>query len=459
MELANRSIRILATPPPSWQVNVRQVTSAAHGHLLTNIGCWSADSLWVHYDVRSDLAGTRFDGTRIERVRITDGCIESIYESRHGACCGVVTCSPSDPRVVFIEGPEHPTKDFAYSAWNRCGVLIDPSRSRKSILDARCLAEPLVEGALRGGSHVHTFDPRGEWIAFTYEDFLLASSEGRDGFQKNQRNVGVSVPGRAVHVHAGHPRNHSGSRFSVLVTRTWDYPEPGSDQLQRAYEDAWIGTAGYYHPDGTPQVRAVAFLGDLCRSDGTCFTELFVVDLPEDLTVAGENGPLAGTMHTRPNPPRGVFQRRLTFTADRAYPGVQGPRHWPRSSPDGTKIATLMRDAAGTVQIWIVSPNGGETVQLTWNEEAIQSAFSFSPDGKWIAHIAGGSVCVTEVATGMTTRLTSPPLCRGEPAIGFPRPEACVFSPSGERIAYMMTVGEAGSYYNQIFVIEVQLPG
>src|SRR5688572_25857635 len=56
-----------AAVPMSEPVGERRLTSAAHGHILTNVGAWSPDGRWVVYDVRSDPAGAAFDGTRIER--------------------------------------------------------------------------------------------------------------------------------------------------------------------------------------------------------------------------------------------------------------------------------------------------------------------------------------------------------------------------------------------------------
>src|SRR4051794_11101269 len=46
----------------------RQLTTAPHGHILTNTNVWSADGKWIAYDVRSDVEGSAFDGDRIERV-------------------------------------------------------------------------------------------------------------------------------------------------------------------------------------------------------------------------------------------------------------------------------------------------------------------------------------------------------------------------------------------------------
>lgn len=70
-----------------------------------------------------------------------------------------------------------------------------------------------------------------------------------------------------------------------------------------------------------------------------------------------------------PAPPAGVRQRRLTFTAERRFPGLAtSPRHWLRTSPDGSAIACLMKDDEGVVQLWLVSPNSGEPRQLTFTE-------------------------------------------------------------------------------------------
>ncbi len=61
------------------------------------------------------------------------------------------------------------------------------------------------------------------------------------------------------------------------------------------------------------------------------------------LKAAGD-APLSGTV-TLPAPPRGVVQRRLTFTHHRAYPGlVNVPRHWVRCRTAGYANRVLMRD-------------------------------------------------------------------------------------------------------------------
>jgi WD40 repeat protein len=430
----------------------RQITRGAGGRIVTNIGAWSPDSRWIVYDTRSDAAGERFDGSTIELVNVESGEIKTVYRSANGAHCGVATFHPREWKVVFILGPENPTADWQYSAFHRQGVIVETENPGRTVnLDARDLLPPFTPGALRGGSHVHVWDARGDWVSFTYEDHLMAQfSTASPTNDINLRNIGVSVPGQPVSVKRNHPRNHDGQYFSVLVARTTANPKPGSDEIKRAFEEGWVGNDGYLRADGTQQKRALAFQGHVVIAQEETVSEIFIVDLPEDLTVSGD-GPLAGTETRLPFPPMGVIQRRLTFTAERRFPGVQGPRHWLRSSPDGSRIAFLMKDDDGVVQLCTVSPNGGQPVRVTKNPWPIASTFTWSPDGRHITHLMDNSVCLTEVATGGTVRLTER-FADSES----PRPEACVFSPDGRKVAYARRVTSDGGTFNQIFVVAVE---
>jgi hypothetical protein len=412
------------------------------------------------YDVRSDPAGSAFDGTRIERIHAASGRVEVLHESRNGACCGVATYHPTSDEVVFILGPERPTPDWQYSACHRQGAIVDANRPGQiRNLDARNIVPPFTPGALRGGSHVHVFSADGKFVSFTYEDHVLSIADpwrspsgvrGSDweGTDLNQRNVGVSLVGRSVHVPTTHPRNHDGTAYSVLVTKTVNSPRRGSDEITKAYEDAWIGTNGYLRADGSRQMHALAFLGDVLSDQESAVTELFLVDLPADIANSSEE-PLAGTESRRPAPPLGTSQRRLTFTTDRQHPGIQGPRHWPRSSADGSRIGFLMRDDAGHTQLYVISPSGTELRRITRYPFDVASAFSWHLDGKHVAHLADGSVWIVNTDTGESHRLTAPVANSL-----LPRPEACVFSPEGSRIAYVQPVVRDGATWNQIFVVE-----
>jgi Tol biopolymer transport system component len=98
-----------------------------------------------------------------------------------------------------------------------------------------------------------------------------------------------------------------------------------------------------------------------------------------------------------------------------------------------------------------VAPAGGEPRQITRNPKGVASAFSWSPDGRWIAHVMDGSVCVTDVARGATSRLT----LRADDESA-PLALACVFSPDGRRIAYQRKVRGAGGVLPQIFVVDAE---
>jgi hypothetical protein len=425
----------------------RQITSKRCGHILTNTGVWSPDSDWIVYDTRPDPEGAVFEGKTIEMVNVRSGEVRTLYESRNGAFCAAATFEPSGKRVVFMLGPEHPSTDWTYCAWHRQGVLVDvnvPGKAQN--LDARDLTPPFTPGALRGGTHLHVWAPAGDWVAFTYEDHLLAQfTNAHPGDDINQRNIGISVPGKPLRVSKDHARNHDGDYFSVLVTRTVAESKPGSDQIVRACEEGWIGTNGYVRADESRQRRALAFQGTVVLQNGKTNVEVFVVDLPEDLTVAGE-GPLAGTGTRRPFPPKGAVQRRLTSTGAKKFPGIQGPRHWLRSSPDGSQIAFLARDDDGVVQLWTISPNRREPRQASRNQWSVASAFTWSPDGRQITHVMDRSVCVTDMREGQTRRLTE----RTEAEIA-PRPEACVFSPDGSKVAFVRRIDGC----NQVCVVEM----
>ncbi len=436
------SVTLAGSVLPDANATERQLTRSAQNHLLTNTRVWSPDGNWIAYDVRSDAAGDLFDGDRIEAVNVNSGEVRVLYQSKNGAHCGVVTWHPREMKVAFILGPENPTPDWQYGASHRQGVIVDFEKPGVlENLDARNLTPPFTPGALRGGSHVHIWDAAGDWLSFTYNDALVESSV---------RDVAVAVPAPALQVPKTHPRNHDGNYFCTVVSRTTENPKPGSDEISRACEEGWIGTNGYIRNDSSHQKRALAFQGTVLTKEEKAVPEVFIADLPEDLNALG-NDLIAGNREHRPVPPKGVGQRRLTFTTERNFPGLQGPRHWLRSSPDGSRIAFLMKDDSGVAQIWTISPSGGEPKQLTHNLHAIASAFTWSPDGKQIAHVMDNCVCVTDTESGKTFRLTA----RSDDS-NAPRSEACVFSPDGKQIAFIRRVAQDGKTFNQIFIADIK---
>jgi hypothetical protein len=421
------------------RIRSTQLTTTAHGHTIANRGCWSADGLSILYDARDDE--TRFDGTVIERVMVDSGKIERLYESAHGAHCGVPTCSPVDDRFVFIHGDEHPDQDWSYCAWHRRGAVGRLSQpGAAETLDARDIVPPFTAGALRGGTHLHTFNADATAVLSTYEDHVLATSID-PAAQANRRGLAVSLLHRPVTVPKTDIRNHNGIAFTVCIAALTDRPRPGSDDILMATGEAWLGGSNY-----------VAFQGTVLDSSGKSLTELFLLEMPADLRLFGEQV-LAGTPTTRPGVPAGATQRRLTYTSDRVFPGLAGPRHWAVSSPDGQRIGFYMRDENGQVQFWTVSPAGGDPVKITSLDVEPTSPFTWHPDGSRVALITGGSVMLIHINDGRAERLT-PPV---SPGIGYlamaPTHHACVFSPDGSAIAFMQPINTAGHRFNQIHVV------
>lgn len=428
----------------------KQITHDENGHILTNLNVFSPDNEWIVYDQRSDRDGAQFDSPAIKRVNVRNGRIETLYQSRNGAYVGVVTYNPKKDSVVFIHGPESPTADWSYAGHHREGSIVDiakPGVARN--LDARDITAPFTPGALRGGSHVHIYAPDGEWLSFTYQDHVMNVLGRAPGHDLDQRNVGISVPIRSVTVNNDHKRNRDGTTFTVLATRTVNAPKPGSDEVNRAYEEGWVGNQGYVKPDGTRQRRAIGFLGDTLDNVGKKLTEVFIADIPEDITQSDAGASIEGTATQLPAPPKGVTQRRLTFTGDRKNPGIQGPRFWVRSNAAGDSLAFLMKDDASAIQVFTVSPNGGPIRQVTRNVFSVDSTFSWSPDGKRIAYTGDDSVFVTDVASGITSRVA--PKDPGRPVLQL----AAAFSHDGKLIAYQRVVKAGASAWNQIFVTEL----
>ncbi|WP_221622271.1 DUF3748 domain-containing protein [Larkinella rosea] len=438
-------------PKPHLKMNFteHQLTFDTKGHTIHNNQAFSPSDEWLVYDTRNQDGGIG-STEAIEMVSLQTGEIRSLYKTEHqtefGPGVGAATFSPVKNRVLFIHGIRNANQQKPYDFDRRTGVAIDTDQPGKAIfLDARDVTPPFTPGALRGGTHAHYWSADGQWISFTYNDYPINQLSKTNPAVKDLRVVGVMAPLGKVNVaDDGSLENNSGELFSVVVTKATENPKPGSDEIDKAFDEGWIGSDGYVKPDGTRQKRAIAFQGNVRNKAGKTVTEIFVADLPDDLTQAADNQPLEGTEATRPNPPKGVTQRRITFTEH----GAEGPRHWLRTPPDGSVIGFLAKDAAGTIQLFGVSPNGGAIRQLTQQPFSIQTTFNFSPDGRWVAYAADNSVFVTEVATGEFKRLTPRSSDDAKPRNGI------VWSNKGNMIGYNRYVTTEKGRFLQLFVLK-----
>ena len=325
-------------------------------------------------------------------------------------------------------------------------------QARRSVfLDARDVTAPFTPGALRGGTHRHEWSADGKWIGFTYNDALMAEMEERTGERVNLRTVGVATAFRPVTVDRDDEgENNDGVWFSALVVKVVPHPTRGSDEISRAFSDSWVGTRGYRKTDGTWQ-RARAFLGNVRDSKGKELTEVFVVDIPERIDIAGEDGPLEGTETGMPMPPKGSVQRRLTRTEGRKYPGVADePRHWVRSSADGSRISFLARDDKGITQVFFVSPVGGEPVQVTHHEQPIQSTVRWNPNGREICYMCDNSIFICAVGAGASSGAARRVTARTDEP-----PVSPIWSHDGRMIAYNRAVANGRGIYKQIFLLKL----
>jgi hypothetical protein len=441
---------------PFLNINEIQLTSDEKGHFLNPVQVFSPDDSWIVYDTRND--GTHIgQNCCIEMVNTSTKEIKLLYQAPdqtiYGPGTGAATFSPVAGKVLFIHGLMNSDSGRPYGFSRRTGMAVSLDDPGVPVsMDARDISDPFTAGALRGGTHAHSWSGDGEWISFTYNDDLLARLE-REGKSNvmDLRMVGVMGPYGPVHVKEDETgENIGGKKFSVIVTSVTETPEPGTDEINRAYEDGWVGRYGYKKPGQSTQQRAVAFLGDTRDKNGNILTEVFIADIPDDITSEIPGQPLAGTPTTRPAPPGGTVQRRLTFTAGNKYPGVQGPRHWMSSPPDGSQIFFMMMDMQGITQVYAVSPNGGEISQVTRNAFPVETAFSVCPGAQFIAYGYAEKIFITHIETGETRQISS------EPGEGMTGLESINWSNNGKMIASNRKVSVADTSYYQIFLLKLQ---
>lgn len=427
-----------------------QLTNEPKGHMLNESQCFSKDDSWIVYDGR-DLETPIPENTEIAMVHTQTRKVRLLYKtptaSVHGPGVGAVTFSPVDDRVLFIHGVRNCDVAHPYSFSRRTGVAVNiKTPGTIEYLDARNMEAPFTPGALRGGTHAHSWSADGNWISFTYNDDILKQRSLVDSTVQDLRMVAVMNNHRNVVIpNAGNPENNHGAMFAVVVTDVTEHPKPNSDEIDKAFDEGWIGTNGYLRKDGSRQLRAIAFQGNVRDKDNKTHTEVFVVDIADDISVARPAYPIEGTETSRPSVPAGTSQRRITYTRK----GITGPRFWLRSTPDGSLIGFLSADDNGIIQAFGVSPNGGVITQLTFNEKSIEGPINFSPDGKQLAYIAGGAVCVTNLGTKQTEMLTAP---SSEDALAV---GAVVWSNNGRHLAYNRNIRDTSGLHLQIFMIDL----
>jgi len=425
---------------------VRQLTFDSKNHCLDNNDNFSPDDRFLCFDTRPP-DGNIANGRTIEKVDIETGKITVLYEAENprqdfGPGMGAVSYSPVADEGMFICG-KLTSLGLKYEKHRRFGRVAAGDGSGKTwIMDARDVTPPFTPGALRGGTHRHEPDATGKWVGYTYNDQIMHA------LGKDLRTIGVTQLGKPVKTDRD-PKgeNHDGEGWSVLVVRVTPDPKPGSDEINQAAGDSWVGTHGYQRADGKRQL-ARAFLGRVKDKNGREVEEVFIVDIPADLTKPGAWGPLEGTEDSFPQPPAGTVQRRLTFSTEKKIPGAQGVV---RSSPDGSQLSFIMADESGIPQVFLISPLGGEPHQATFEPDGVTLSARWHPSGNSFLTVnKKGQLIVVNAVPGDGFGKAIPLTEAGEPeAFDF------VWSRKGNLIAFGRTMPDKnGNPWKQIFVMD-----
>jgi hypothetical protein len=430
------------------------LTTGKYGHTLNATQVFSPDDLWILYDTRNEDSHIQSTGS-IEKVNIETGEVVEVYtvekQTAFGPGVGAVACHPYENKVIFIHGLLNCNEKHPYGFTRRFGAIAQINKPSVVHAEGRSIQEPLVAGALRGGTHAHTWSGDGKWISFTYNDYLMETLEkSTNGVVKDLRTIGVMTSAQKVKVSLQDDENFSGEYFAVVAATVNEKPEPGSDEIERAFDECWIGNDGYTRMDGTKQNYAIAFQGNVKTAHGDVVTEVFVSDLPEHITQSNADKPLEGTLTTRANIPKGLIQRRVTFTADRKHPGIQGPRFRLRSSPDGKVLYFLTKDDNGIVQVFSVPTLGGSIRQITYLDYSVQAQFNVSPDGKRLSVVADNSIWLADTDNGKIVRVTERTNDEQRPVGG------ALWSHDGKILAFNRYIPADGKLYLQIVKMDVR---
>lgn len=418
--------------------HIKTLTFTPQGHSIHHNNVFSPDDQWIVFDGRND--DTKIgETTTIGIVHTDTGEERELYKTTNptqfGPGVGAASFSPIQDRVVFIHGLQNFSAEKTYAISRRTGVGIDISNPMVPIhMDARDAEAPYTAGSLRGGTHSHCWSGDGSMISFTYNDDMVDS---------DLRVVGVMVPHSSpikVPVADG---NNNGIMYSAIVSDVVRSPQWGSDQISKAFDECWIGSDGYINGVGDVVKYAVAFQGNTLNKKGETITEIYTVDIDQELLTQDVSA--VGSLGERPHVPRGIKQRRLSHTTR----GLSDLRHWLRSSKDGLHIYALAKDDQGRNQIVQCHTVSGEFKYISDFGFSIASPINISYEGDKITFVAANNVYIYEMNTQHLTKLTD----NKEQAlkiVGAP-----VFSRKDKLIAFNQFMNKDGIEKVQIKIIKL----
>lgn len=404
---------------------IKQLTSTSLGHTIHHNHVFSKDDAWIVFDGRND--DTKIGETaEIGIVHVESGEERIIYRTHnpsiYGPGVGAASFAPKQDRVVFIKGLDNADKQSPYAMSRRTGYAIDIVRPMLGIeMDARDMEAPYSPGSLRGGTHSHCWNSDGSMLSFTYNDELQDA---------DLRVVGVMFPFPKGLPEDELAAKRKGSQYASIVTAVVRDPTPGSDQINKAFDECWLGNK-----------NSIAFQGNTLDNSGKMVTEIFLVDIDKDLIL--KDTVAVGREGKRPAVPEGIRQRRLT----KSLHGLSDFRHWLRASPDGAFIYALGKDVQGRNQLLRCLVSTGELMLISDFDFSIASPINISYKGDLLTFIAQNNVFVFNVKTAELQQLTDF-TAADEPLVGAP-----VFSRSDNKIAFNQFVVHNGNRNVQIKLI------
>ena len=412
-----------------------QLTNSASGHTLHNNGVFSLDGQWLVFDGRN--YETKIGETSvIGIVNVKTGKERAIYNTKNptifGPGVGAASFNPVMDRVVFIHGLLSASESEPYAMTRRTGVAVDLGRPQEPIfLDARDISAPYAAGSLRGGTHGHCWSPDGKMLSYTYNDEFV---------NPDLRTVGVMIPNASsIHTEEG-KGNNDGCMYAAVIAQVVANPIKGSDEINKAFDECWVGRDGYINACGDRISHAIAFQGNTLDNDGNVITEIFIVDV--DITKIADDVSAVGKIGERPHVPAGITQRRLTNSA-----GFSNLRYWLRSSLDGKYIFALAKDQHERNQIAQCDVITGEMILLTTGEFGVNSPFNLSSDGRLFVFISGNNIIVYDRIQNKYNKLTEN-TTDGARIVGTPS-----FSPADDYVVFTQYVDDVhGQPFLQIYV-------
>ncbi|UYW01709.1 DUF3748 domain-containing protein [Flavobacterium agricola] len=373
-------------------MQAQQLTFGLYGHTLHHTQIQSHNGQYLVYDSRND--DTQIASTQtIEVLQLESLATQVIYRCNpagvYGPGVGAATFSPQQLQTLFIHGIKNASPSNPYSMTRRTGVSIFLNNPGHPIyMDARNIYEPFTAGALRGGTHAHAWHPNGNLISFTYNDFVLEHATHRNA-DRDLRSVGVMFPQSVSVFKDEEGENNSGEMFAVLVSEVVNQAQPNTDEIEKAFDECWLGS-----------LRKLAFQGHVRDAKGKLQSEIFIVDLPDNLSQAGAH-PLQGTATTRCGVPLGTKQYRITHTPN----GISNFRHWLRSNSSGTLVYFLMEDDLGCTQLFQVAIASQKIKQLSFHDSGIHSPFNVHVDAKNAVYLQHQSLVLLDLETGQSNVL------------------------------------------------------